>query len=290
MSSSDDKYGILVGVDGSAHSDAAVRFGTHEATLRNVPLTLMHVIESVPAWATASEQSRIAQVWEDNARDVIERAEKTARASAPAPGTLDLRTEVVCSPVVPMLRVASTAARMVVVGSRGMTRLNRFLLGSVSAALVRHAECPVAVVHEKSGAATEKLPVLVGVDGSPASEAAIKLAFEEAARRDVQLVALHAWSEVGVFPVLGMDWRNYEARGGEILSERLAGYRQEYPDVHVQRRLVCDRPTHWLLEESGHAQLVVVGCRGRGGFPGMLLGSVSSTLAQSASAPVIIAR
>lgn len=290
MPSSVDKYGILVGVDGSARSDAAVRFGTREAALRHTPLTLMHVVEPAPKWATVSEQSRIAQAREHDARDVIERAEKTARASAPAACTLDLRTEVVCSPIAQMLGVASSAARMVVVGSRGMTPLNRILLGSVSNALVHHAHCPVAVIHDENGAATQKLPVLVGVDGSPASEAAVNIAFDEASRREVQLVALHAWSDVGVFPVLGMDWRDYEARGAEILSERLAGYRQEYPDVHVQSRLVCDRPAHWLIEESDRAQLVVVGRRGRGGFPGMLLGSVSSALAQSAKVPVIVVR
>ena len=116
------------------------------------------------------------------------------------------------------------------------------------------------------------------------------MAFEEASRREVDLVALHAWSDVGVFPILGMDWREYEAQGAGVLAERLAGWQQQYPDVQVQRRLVCDKPAHWLLEESEHAQLVVVGSHGRGGFPDMLLGSVSSALTQSAKAPLIIVR
>ena len=132
--------------------------------------------------------------------------------------------------------------------------------------------------------------MLVGIDGSPASEAATALAFDEASRWGVDLVALHAWSDVGVFPVLGMDWRDRESEGEEILAERLAGRQKEYPDVHVQRLLVCDKPVHWLLEHSKHAQLVVVGSRGRGGFPGMLLGSVSSAIAHSASIPVIVVR
>jgi nucleotide-binding universal stress UspA family protein len=171
-----------------------------------------------------------------------------------------------------------------------MGALGRFLLGSVSSGLMRHAHCPVGIIHDGDGAATDKAPVLVGVDGSPASDGAIELAFDEASRREVELIALHAWSDVGVFPVLGMDWRDYETRGAEVLAEQLASCQEQYSDVHVRRRLVCDRPAHWLIEESEHAQLVVVGCRGRGGFAGMLLGSVSSALAQSAKAPLIVHR
>jgi nucleotide-binding universal stress UspA family protein len=289
MASHSTKYGILVGVDGSAQSDAAVNFATRESVMRDLPLTLMHVVEPVPDWASRAEQSRIAHVWEVNARDVIEHAHKTALASLTSPVALDLRTETVCSPVVPMFVVASTDAQMVVLGSHGMTPLNRFLLGSVSNSAVHHAHCPVAVIHD-DGAAEHAGPVLVGVDGSPASEAAIALAFDEASRRGVSLVALHAWSDVGVFPILGMDWRDYETRGAQVLAERLAGYQQDYPDVQVRQRLVCDKPARWLIEESRDAQLVVVGSRGRGGFHGMVLGSVSCALAQLAQAPLIVVR
>lgn len=179
---------------------------------------------------------------------------------------------------------------MVVVGSQGLGTLGRLLLGSVTAGLLHHAHCPVAVVHSSAGATPDaNAPVLVGTDGSPASEAAIALAFDEASRRGVGLVALHAWSDVGVFPMLGMDWRD-EAEGHEILAERLAGFHEQYPGVHVKRTIVCDKPSRWLLEEAEHAQLVVLGSRGRGGFTGLLLGSVSSHVAQAATVPVIVTR
>ena len=64
------------------------------------------------------------------------------------------------------------------------------------------------------------------------------------------LVALHAWSDVGVFPILGMDWRDCEAEGQEILAERLAGWREQYPDVCVKQVIVCDKPSRWLLRGS----------------------------------------
>lgn len=290
MSEVATKYGILVGVDGSVESDAAIRWATREAMMRDAPITLMHVVAPVPDWPTPSRQAEIAEAWEKNARHVIEQARKTVFVTAGESGSPDLRTEVVYSTVVPTLIDASRQARMIVMGNRGMGALGRFLLGSVSSGLVRHGHCPVTIIHADEAAADDTAPVLVGVDGSLASEGAIELAFDEASRRGVDLVALHAWSDVGVFPILGMDWREYEAQGAEILAERLAGWQEQYPDVRVQRRLTCDKPAHWLIEESQDAQLVVVGSHGRGGFPGMLLGSVSSALAQSAKAPLIIVR
>jgi nucleotide-binding universal stress UspA family protein len=193
--------------------------------------------------------------------------------------------------VVPTLIDASKDARMIVVGSQGMGALGRMLLGSVSTALIQHAHCPVAVIHSSEGATPDvNAPVVVGIDGSPASEGALALAFDEASRRGVDLVALHVWSDVGVFPVLGMDWRDRESQGAEVLAERLAGWYERYPDVQVRRMLECDKPARWLLHESERAQLVVVGSRGRGGFPGMLVGSVSSAVAHSAKIPVIVVR
>jgi nucleotide-binding universal stress UspA family protein len=157
--------------------------------------------------------------------------------------------------------------------------------------VVHHAHCPVAIVHaEKSQTIDRSSPVLLGIDGSPASEAATSLAFDEASRRQVDLVALHAWSDVGIAPILGKNWRENEEEGHEVLAERVAGWQEQYPDVHVVRRIVCDKPARWLVDESQHAQLVIVGSRGRGGFPGMLLGSVSSAVAQSAKSPVIVVR
>jgi nucleotide-binding universal stress UspA family protein len=283
-------YEILVGVDGSAESDAAVRWATREAVMRGMTITLMHVVPPIPDWPIASRQAEIAEMWEQSACDVMEQARKTVLANMGESDSSQPRTEVVHSAVVPTLIDASRRAWMMVMGGRGMGALGRFLLGSVSSGLVHHAHCPVAIIHADEGAADDKAPVLVGVDGSPASEGAIELAFDEASRRGVDLIALHVWSDVGVFPILGMDWREYETQGAEVLAERLAGWQERYPDVRVQRRLECDKPAHWLIEESHHAQLVVVGSHGRGGFPGMLLGSVSSALARSVRVPLIIVR
>jgi nucleotide-binding universal stress UspA family protein len=291
---SDDKaqYGILVGVDGSAESEAAVRWATFEAIMRDQLITLMHAIPPVVvSWPVAYLKTSFAVSQETNAREVIEKSQKVIQANASESRPPNVLTELRHTDAPSALVVGSREAYMTVVGSRGVGALGRAFLGSVSSGLVHHGHGPIAIINaEESQAPDIASPVLLGIDGSPASEDATALAFDEASRRGVDLVALHAWSDVGVFPVLGMDWHKYEDEGHEVLAERLAGWQDRYPDVHVERRIVCDQPARWLVDESQQAQLVVVGSHGRGGFRGMMLGSVSTKVAQAAKAPVIVVR
>jgi nucleotide-binding universal stress UspA family protein len=291
MSERTDKFGVLVCVDGSVASDAAVAWATREAIMRKLPITLMHAVPPVVVgWPVGQLYADMPEWQQDDAKRVIDQARETLGAGLGGAEPPEMRTEVVYSNVVPTLIDASRDAWMIVAGSQGLGAMGRLLLGSVTTGLVHYAHCPVAVVHPEAAAVDTNAPVLLGIDGSPASEAATALAFDEASRRGVELRALHVWSDVGVFPVLGMDWRDREREGHEILAERLAGWQEQYPDVRVERLLFCDKPSHWLLKESERAQLVVVGSRGRGGFPGMLLGSVSSAVAQSARVPVLVVR
>ncbi|MGZ8747796.1 MAG: universal stress protein [Mycobacterium sp.] len=292
MSDAKAQHGILVGVDGSPESEAAIRWATSEAIMRDQPLTLMHAVPPVVvSWPVAYLEASFAKSQEASAREVIETAQKTVQASAGKSQPPPLRTEMRHTDAPSALVVGSRDAYMTVVGSRGMGALGRAFLGSVSSGLVHHGHGPIAIIHaEESQAPDVASPVLLGIDGSPASEDATALAFDEASRRGVDLVALHAWSDVGVLPVLGMDWHKYEDEGHEVLAERLAGWQERYPDVHVERRIVCDQPARWLVDESQQAQLVVVGSHGRGGFSGMMLGSVSSKVAQAAKSPVIVVR
>jgi nucleotide-binding universal stress UspA family protein len=292
MSEIPRKFGVLVCVDGSAASDAAVAWGAREATIHRLPITLLHAVAPVVVgWPVGRLYTDMPGWQKDNGQQVIDQALTTLSASLGESEPPEILTELVHSGVVRALVDASKDAWMIVAGSQGMGALSRLLLGSVTTGLVHHARCPVAVIHsDEGGVPDSNAPVLLGVDGSPASEAATAMAFEEAARRGAGLMALHVWSDVAVFPVLGMDWRDREGQGQEVLAERLAGWQERYPDVRVERLLFCDKPSHWLLEQSERAQLVVVGSHGRGGFPGMLLGSVSSAVAQASRVPVIVVR
>jgi nucleotide-binding universal stress UspA family protein len=292
MSEITRKHGMVVCVDGSAASDAAVAWATREAIMLHLPITLVHAVPPVLVGWPVGQLYTVMPEWQkETAQQALEQARKTISANRNESVPPEIHTEMVYSRIVPALIEASKDAWMLVVGSQGLGALGHLLLGSVTTALLHHAQCPVAVIHAGEDAAPDpRAPVLVGIDGSPASEGAIALAFDEASRRGVELVALHAWSDVGVFPMLGMDWRDSEAKGQGILAERLAGWQERYPDVHVKRLLFCDKPSRWLVQEAERAQLVVVGSHGRGGFAGMLLGSVSSHIAQSAAVPVIVVR
>ena len=291
MSSEATRYGILVGVDGSKESDAAVRWAGEEARLTGTPITLMHGVPPSLAPVPKVPGKALVTEWErENASTVIEHARLLLNSAVPSAPPVDVRSEVHYRGVLPMLIDASKEARMVVVGSRGAGALGRAVMGSVSSGLVRHAHGPVTVVHARDRELPVDGPVAVGIDGSPASEAATALAFEEADRRKVGLVAVHAWRDTGALLALGIDWPAYEQIGAEILGERLAGWQERYPGVSVRRRLESATPARWLLEESRQAQLLVVGSHGRGGFAGMMLGSVSSAVAQAARIPVMVVR
>ncbi len=286
------KRGILVAVDGSAVSDAAVRWAAREAVMRDAAVTLMHVVAPVAVpWPVGYLRASFAEWQEENAQHAIEQAQKIFHAEVGNAKLPPVMAQVFHDNVAPGLVGASQDAEMIVAGSGGLGAISGTLLGSISRNLLHHCRCPVAIIHlDDADTVRHTAPVLVGIDGSPASEAATALAFDEASRRQVDLVALHAWSDVGVLPVLGMDWHEYEDQGHEVLAERLAGWQERYPDVHIQRRVVCDRPGHWLVQESEHAQLVVLGSRGRGGFAGMLLGSVSTAVAEAAKCPALVVR
>ncbi|CFR69852.1 universal stress protein [Mycobacterium tuberculosis] len=116
------------------------------------------------------------------------------------------------------------------------------------------------------------------------------MAFDEASRRGVELIAVHAWSDVEVVELPGLDFSAVQQEAELSLAERLAGWQERYPDVPVSRVVVCDRPARKLVQKSASAQLVVVGSHGRGGLTGMLLGSVSNAVLHAARVPVIVAR
>ena len=221
--------------------------------------------------------------------ETLDDAEATAAEAAP---DITVTSELISGPTLSTMIELSKESAIVVVGCRGRGAVARGLLGSVSSSLVRHAKCPVAVIHDEDPLMPEpaKAPVLVGVDGSPASEAATEIAFDEASRRGVDLIALHAMSDSDVLSMPGREFAEFEQRGQEILAERLAGFAERFPDVAVRRIVVWDKPARTLVEQSEGAQLVVVGSHGRGGFAGMLLGSVSASVVQSVRMPVIVAR
>lgn len=283
--------GIVVAVDGSPASAVAASWAAREAALRNVPLTVMHAVATPTAtWPPMPYPDSLAVRLEDEGKKAIMHAIKIAEDAMPADHRVAINRELVYSTPALALINMSDEADMIVVGTAGRGLLARGVLGSVSSTVVRHANCPVAVVRDEELPDPQHAPVLLGIDGSSASELATEVAFDEASRRGVDLVALHAWSDVALSEIPESDWSTLEEAAQRSLAESLAGWEERYPDVTVRRLIVRDRPARQLVEKSQTAQLVVVGSHGRGGLTGVLLGSVSNAVLHSVRVPVIVAR
>ncbi|QYX75264.1 universal stress protein [Streptomyces akebiae] len=285
---------VVVGVDGSPSSLAAVEIAAREAALRGVGLRLVHafgwpgahVPSGVPPWNPTGAGLR-AMV--DGTMTEAER-----RAHTAAPG-VEVTREVVAGEPVLVLEIESRTAGLLVVGSRGTGTFATLLLGSTSAHLAAHARCPVLVVRGTSDPAD---PVLLAVDGSPTGEGAVQFAFAEASARGTDLVALHVWNTrtervydgAADPPFVTYDEGRLRDEEERVFAEALSGMRERYPDVTVHRRLVRGRVRASVIEATAQAQLLVVGARGKGGFAGLRLGSVSQAVLHHAHCPVTVVR
>lgn len=285
---------VVVGVDGSASGLQAVEVAAREAAVRGGSLRIVHAfvwpMMRVPLGPSAMGPA------DGGLRNIANQTaeEAVARARAAEPG-IEISSDVVSGEPLSVLTTESRGADLVVVGTRGMGGFTGLLVGSVAVHLAAHAECPVLVTRGRTDPAG---PVVLGVDGSRVGDAAVGWAFAEASMRGAELVALHTWNNwtgpVAVAPgvqvptVYDIDMLKDEEE--RVLSASLAGWREQYPDVKVTPRLVQEYSRQALIEASEEAQLLVVGARGRGGFTGLLLGSVSQALLHHAHCPVAVVR
>jgi nucleotide-binding universal stress UspA family protein len=288
---------IVAGVDGSVPALDAARWAADEAARRGAALRLVHAVH-ISALAFAGgfgPPQDFFDALESDGRRQLAEAETAIRQAHPE---LDVEVDLRTADPVPTLIDLSDNARLVVLGSRGLGGFSGMLAGSTAVALVAHGHCPVAVIRggKPDEVPPSQGPVVVGVDGSPASEPALAMAFEEASLRGADLVAVHTWiefsSDIAYAYALQffVDWDAIETRERELLAERLAGWQEKYPDITVRRVVTGGRPVDCLLEHAADAQLLVVGSRGRGGFSGMLLGSTSHALIHHAPCPLLVVR
>jgi nucleotide-binding universal stress UspA family protein len=279
---------VIVGVDGSEEALRAVRWAVPEARRRRATLRLVTAFtwtdDRMVGWpglgqAAYGERLRAA-------------AEHDLAAAATAAAQLDpdlpVEQDLVLGFPGGVLVDQAQGAELLVVGDNGRGRLGSVLAGSVAVGVAAHAACPVVVVRGVEPQPDERLPVVVGIDGTPLSEAAIAFAFEAASARRAPLLAVHTW--VGPLIAELVDWQSAAVESEESLAERLAGWGAKYPDVHVERVVARTSAARALLDQAARAQLVVVGSRGHGEMAGLLLDSVSNALVHAAPCPVVIVR
>ncbi len=282
---------VVVGVDGSSSALEAVRWAADDCTRHHAPLRLVHgyllPAHGYPEVVLTGNEVRHAI--EAQARVWLNEAAEVARAAAVG---IEVTTHVATWGAATLLIEESREARLMVLGSQGLGGVTGMLVGSIALALASHGQCPLVVVR---GTAHPEGPVVVGVDGSPTSEAAVEFAFETASMRGAPLIAVMSWNNFMISSDYdasqpGVDWDHAEQDEQRLLAQRLAGWQEKYPDVRADRVVVRDRPVRALMRFAEQAQLLVVGSRGHGGFAGMLIGSTSQALVYHAPCPLAIVR
>ncbi|GAB3829148.1 universal stress protein [Dactylosporangium cerinum] len=282
---------IVVGVDGSPASLEAVAWAAGDAVAHRCRLDIVH------AFVWPAMYGPVPSPFDEGVREAAAQTLTVAadHARAVAPG-LEVRTHLQLHEPAEALIAASRHAATVVVGHRGHGGFTSLLLGSVGAALAAHAACPVVIVRrEDRPAGAEEGRVVVGVDGSHDAEAALQFAFEQATYRGAGLTAAHVYQwpvSTGPGDMLPLVYDLDDLREDEqrALSESMAGWAGKYPDVDMRHTLIRGRPAAVLTEVSAGAELLVVGSRGRGGFAGLLLGSVSQAAIRHSACPVAVVR
>ena len=286
---------VVVGIDGSDSALRAVRWAAGQARRRNAGLRLVHAVEVFTGYAPrVVDWHALQTAMQERGRLWLDKARDEARQVAPA---LHVDTDLVeVSPVVALARESVDAA-LVVLGSRGLGGFSGLVLGSTAVQLAGRARCPLVVIRgEHDGPVVTTGPVVVGVDGTEVGEDAIAFAFAEASARGAELVVVQAWSDLvleaayAAGGAAAFDLDRLQQQSEKLLAERLAGWQEKYPDVHITREVVRDRAARALLRHATDAQLLVVGTRGRGGFSGLLLGSTSQHMLHHAACPVAIVR
>ncbi|MGW5255360.1 universal stress protein [Streptomyces sp. NPDC004012] len=293
---------VIAGLDGSSESRAAAEWAAREAGLRGLPLTLVHVCEPAPGPLMQAPLlgAETDQHW----------TERIPREAAEGlrlrhPGVAVTAEHLVGRPVEQLVRAAEDA-ELLVLGTRALSGIGGFLVGSVSLAVVAHAVRPVVLVRAREQAADEHerdpvgipsaaapfRPVVLGLDLRSPDASLLGFAFEEAARRAAALHVVHAWD----MPFTSVDalaagvdlYEEYAQERSLALNEVLGAWRQKYPAVEVVGRSRMGSAAALLADASREASLVVVGRRIRRNALGTRIGSVAHAVLHHSTTPVAV--
>lgn len=272
---------IVVGFDGSPNSVAALDWAVIEAHLHRLPLTLCHAWNRPHRTETGRRPGDPDQVL----RLGVEHVER-----GPAP--IRLTPELVRGHAARALVDVSAGNALLVVGARGTGGFPGLRLGSVASQVTRHARGPVVIVRAP-GPRHRHRRIVVGVDGSAATDAAVAFAFAEARSRGARVHAVHTWDAYSVLTAAYLaesELDSLRLAEERRLAEALQPHADTHPEVEISVELSHSAPGPVLVAASAGAELLVVGSRDHGGFSTLLLGSTSEALLHHASCPVLVVR
>jgi nucleotide-binding universal stress UspA family protein len=292
---------VVVGVDGSSGSRAALIHAVTTAAQRGADLDVVSSYPVELVWTgglplEVPDTEAIRLDTESRVRALLDEVRSDpSTAGTPGLDAVVVRTVVSEGRTVPALLKRSEDADLLVVGSRGRGAMRSALLGSVALHCATHARCPVVVVHPGPSDA-DSPRVVVGVDGSTESRAALVVALAEAARTgaEVEVVAAYFpidhWTDVTMVLVQSVEAirDDLQRRTDELVADVVREQAAEGVVARV-RTTICEGPAaEVLLQRAQSAQLLVVGSRGRGAIRGLLVGSVALHCAMHARGPVML--
>jgi nucleotide-binding universal stress UspA family protein len=292
MTTNASRGAVVVGYDGTQHSDIALDWAVRYARLHGRTVLVVNAAGTPTAYDTFGSVVENRKELRILGRRATDRALVRARDTEPH---VDVTTHVALGNAQEVLLGCAEDAHLLVVGSRGRGSLASLLLGSVSVGVSAHAPCPVVVVRSGSDRARTGPfagRIVVGVDGSEASTGALDLAFELASTELKPLAIVHAWGDPGAY----RDMQSHELRAERAeehalrVAESMAGFAEKYPDVLVTEHQVDQDAGRTLVAASLDADTVVVGTRGRADVVAVVLGSVSRHVVERAQCPVIVVR
>jgi nucleotide-binding universal stress UspA family protein len=287
----DGRRPVVAGIDGSRSSLRGARVAAEEARLRNAPLELVTALR----WSSlgvATQQSADADQPPTLLRSAESVLQETAVELAPVAGAAGVSWTVVEKSSVEGLRDASTRAQLVVLGSRGAGGVAGLLVGSTATAVVATASCPVLVLPDDTSVTVSlRRSVVVGVEGRSGDDEVLAVAFDEAAARGTDLIAVHAWQDVrletsyqAVSPLV--DWGSVHADEERVLAGALSGWRDKQPEVVVREVVLRDKAARGLLAAALTAELLVIGHRRRNRLA--TLGSTTHGVLHRTPCPLIV--
>lgn len=283
---------VVAALDGSHRDGAVIDWAAAEAAALSAPLHLVHAVDlgtPLSAYGELLTSPEIVdRVEQESTRVVVEARARVVTARPELPVTTALPTG---SPAGALIS-ATGNARVLVVGSARKSRAERIVLGTTSMSVVAHAPCPVVLVPENAST-TGDGRVVVGIDGSEHSKLAFKHALDAAAVRGKQVTTVTTWNvevEKGVVVTEpgSPEWETVDARYRAMAEAAIGADRDAHPEIAVTVEVHHGRAADTLVEVAEGADLLLVGSRGRGGFRGMLLGSVSQRVLALATCPVAI--
>ena len=281
---------VVAALDGSHRDPAVIDWAAAEASATAAPLHLVHAVDLGTPLSAYGElltsPDIVNKVEEESVRVVTDARARVLEAEPDLAVTTALQTG---APAGALLN-AVEGARVLVVGSARKSRAERIVLGTTSLSVVAHAPCPVILVPDDAATSGDGR-VVVGIDGSAHSRLAFRHALEAAALRGRRVTTVTSWNvevENGVVVTEpgSPEWETVDKRYRDMAERTIAADRDAHPEIDVTVEVHHGRAADRLVEVAQGADLLLVGSRGRGGFRGMLLGSVSQRVLGRATCPV----